>query len=374
VILHIDGRFYTQPTTGVQRYGQQLLAALDALVAQGGLPLPIESIVLHTPSRTGSTLPAFRAIGVRSYGMWRGHAWEQLELARHARRGVLFCPGNLAPVVSLAGPTPVVVTVHSLAFKQCPAAYSRRFRAWYNCIMPLIMRRAARIVTVSESERANILRTYPAASGRVVAIPNGSTPVDTARAFGPPPVNPPYLLYVGSWSPAKNLSGLLAAFAHLARERPDLRLVIVGGTSSTFSPFYSTADPAIRDRVVVLGQVNDDEVLSDAYHHASCLVFPSLYEASPLPPTEAMAHGCPVVASDIPALRERCGDAALYCDPGNPASIAGAIARILDDSTLACELRLAGERRAASFTWAACSESTLQVLREVALQHATETP
>jgi glycosyltransferase involved in cell wall biosynthesis len=371
-MLHIDGRFYAQPTTGVQRYGRELLAALDASVAASGPPLPFERIVLHTPSPAGSAVPSFRAIEARSYGVWRGHAWEQLELPRYTRGGVLFCPGNTAPIVSLVGSTPVVVTVHSLAFKRCPAAYSRRFRAWYNCITPLIMRRAAGIVTVSESERANILLSYPAVSGRVIAIQNGSAPMGTANGLGPPPAKRPYVLYVGSVSACKNLSGMLAAFARLAEQRPDLHLVVAAGTSAAFAPVRLGTDARARDRIVFLGHA-DDHVLAGAYHHASCLVFPSLYEASPLPPTEAMAHGCPVVAADIPALRERCGNAALYCDPRDPASIAGAVARILDDPALASGLRAAGGRRAASFTWQSCADSTLQVLREVAMRHAAKT-
>jgi glycosyltransferase involved in cell wall biosynthesis len=287
---------------------------------------------------------------------------------------MLFCPGNTAPIVSLLGRMPVVVTVHSLAFRQCPEAYSLRFRAWYNSLMPLIMRRAARIVTVAEAERGNILRTFPAAGDRVVAIQNGSTPVSAGRAFGPPPAHFPYILYVGSLSACKNFSGMMAAFAQVAGERPNLRLVVIGGTPSAFVPPRSTPGPATRDRVVFLGHVDDDEILAGAYHHASCLVFPSFYEASPLPPTEAMTHGCPVIAADIPSLRERCGDAALYCDPRDPGSIAGAIARILDDPALARDMRAAGARRAESFTWQGCAESTLEVLRDVAMCHAVKTP
>lgn len=370
--LHIDGRFYAQPTTGVQRYGRELLAALDASVAASGPPPPFERIALHTPSSARAAVPGFRAIEVRSYGKWSGHAWEQLELPRYAKGGVLFCPGNTAPIASLLGSTPVVVTVHSLAFKQCRAAYSRRFRAWYNCITPLIMRRAARIVTVSESERANILLSYPAVSGRVIAIQNGSAPMGTANDLGPSPAKRPYVLYVGSVSACKNLSGMLAAFARLAEQRPDLHLVVAAGTSAVFAPVRLVTDARVRDRIVFLGHAGD-HVLANAYRHASCLVLPSLYEASPLPPTEAMAHGCPVVAADIPALRERCGDAALYCDPREPASIAGAVTRILDDSALAGDLRAAGTRRAASFTWPACADRTLQVLRDVALRHTAKT-
>jgi glycosyltransferase involved in cell wall biosynthesis len=79
-----------------------------------------------------------------------------------------------------------------------------------------------------------------------------------------------------------------------------------------------------------------------------------------------MAHGCPVVAGDIPSLRERCGDAAVYCDPHDPAAIAAQVERVLDDRPLADELRRRGAARAATFTWTACAERTLTVLAEAA--------
>jgi glycosyltransferase involved in cell wall biosynthesis len=141
---------------------------------------------------------------------------------------------------------------------------------------------------------------------------------------------------------------------------------VAGGATGVFASGEFAVPETIRERVTWLGQVDDPARLAAAYRGARCLVFPSFYEASPLPPTEAMAHGCPVVAAEIPSLRERCGDAALYCDPHDRAAIARAVERVLDDAALAADLRRRGAARAATFTWAACAERTLAVLAEAA--------
>jgi glycosyltransferase involved in cell wall biosynthesis len=368
VILHVNGRFFGQPITGVQRYGREVLAAIDAHAADGRLPAPFTRVVAHLPAGTAAP-DALRAVEVRHHGPGRGHAWEQLVLPRAARDGLLFCPGNTAPIASLLRGR-VVVTIHDLSFRYFPEAYSFAFRAWYHVLTPLIMRHASRIITVSRSERDAIAPVYPAAAGKLVAIQNGGAPpaavLPPLPRLPPLPLLPPdpYLLYVGSLSRRKNVPGVLAAFDELAERRPTLRLAVVGGTSVVFSRAAPEPPERIRDRVVLLGQVDDFATLAAAYRGARCLVFPSFYEASPLPPVEAMAYGCPVVAADIPSLRERCGDAALYCDPQDPGALAGAVARVLDDPALADELRRRGAARAAALTWAACAERTLAVLAE----------
>jgi glycosyltransferase involved in cell wall biosynthesis len=200
----------------------------------------------------------------------------------------------------------------------------------------------------------------------LVAIQNGGGEPLAASASPLPALPPePYILYVGALSRRKNFPGVMQAFALLAGRRPRLRLVVAGGTGRVFAPARAGV-PEAGDRVTFLGQVDDPGTLAAAYRGAACLVFPSFYEASPLPPTEAMAHGCPVVAGDIPSLRERCGDAALYGDPRDPAAIAAQVERVLDDRTLADELRRRGAARAAAFTWSACAERTLAVLAEAA--------
>jgi glycosyltransferase involved in cell wall biosynthesis len=171
---------------------------------------------------------------------------------------------------------------------------------------------------------------------------------------------------VGSLARLKNLAGAIAAFETLAATHPTLRLVVLGARSPALAAPQIILPPAIADRIVFLGQVEDPAFLAATYRSARCLVFPSFYEASPLPPLEAMAEGCPVVASDLPALRERCGEAALYCDPHDAASIARSVTRVLDAPGLAESLRRRGTAQAGAFSWPACADATLAVLAEAA--------
>ncbi|HET7039238.1 MAG TPA: glycosyltransferase family 1 protein [Gemmatimonadales bacterium] len=366
MILHVNGRFYGQRVTGVQRYARELVAAMDALAADGKLPPPLDGVVAHLPG-AASAPAGLRAVEIRRHRPGNGHAWEQLVLPRATGGGLLFCPGNTAPLASLARGR-VVVTVHDLSYRYFPEAYSLPFRAWYHLLIPVIMRRAVRVITVSQSERAAITAAYPMVAPRLVAIQNGAAA--TLAALTPPPPLPPlpeqYVLYVGSLSRRKNFPGVLRAFERLAGRAPGLRLVVAGGTSGVFASAGTDVAAGARERVTFLGQVDDPRVLAAAYRGAQCLVFPSFYEASPLPPTEAMALGCPLVAADIPSLRERCGDAALYCDPHDADSIAHAVRRVLDDPALAADLRRKGAARAAALTWAGCAARTLAVLAEAA--------
>jgi glycosyltransferase involved in cell wall biosynthesis len=123
---------------------------------------------------------------------------------------------------------------------------------------------------------------------------------------------------------------------------------------------YSIA-PGIKQLVNFDGQVSVDRLVQ-LYRDASCLVVPSYYEASPLPPLEAMALGCPVIVSRIPALMERCGDAALYFDPRSAADIARQISQVMDNSDLRDALRQNGFERAAAFTWDRSAAATLAVI------------
>jgi glycosyltransferase involved in cell wall biosynthesis len=122
------------------------------------------------------------------------------------------------------------------------------------------------------------------------------------------------------------------------------------------------------DSLEFLGQVDDPARLVEIYRSAFCLVYPSFYESSGLPPVEAMACRCPVIASDIPVLVERCGEAALYCDPKEPADIARKIEALLDDPTLRASLIEKGVARAGEFTWRNCALQTLAVMKNALQQ------
>lgn len=367
--IYINARFLTQPVTGVQRYGIELAQALDALIAESDDAVRNFAFELVAPKRGLLHRLNLKNIPLRCTGKFAGHCWEQMELPGFVRDGLLFCPGNTAPVKSLHSQN-VVVCVHSLAFRYLPEAYSRLFRTVYNQLMPKIFRHARTVITVSESEKKYICEHFPEAKSPVVAVQNGgiSAAFRESLALSQSQKNEaesPYLLFVGSFSRVKNLENVLAAMQLLQRDFPKLRLRIVGAKARSFNALSTEIDDRLRQKIVFEGQINDTAAMIKLYQNAAALVFPSFYEASPLPPIEAMSCGCPVVASDIPSMRERCGSAAQFCRPESPESIATAIAAILSDAQFADNLRQNGLARATEFSWERCARETLAVFQNV---------
>ncbi len=186
-------------------------------------------------------------------------------------------------------------------------------------------------------------------SARIRVIPYG---VDHERFRPSARTRQEFILYPANRWPHKNHARLFEAFALLRLERPELRLVLTG------SGHDSGAPPGVEVR----GHVSDDE-LTELYATASALVFPSLYEGFGLPPLEAMASGCPVVAAHAGSLPEVCGDAARYFDPTSPAEIAQAVLDVLASPD---EWSARGVRRAAEFTWDRAARAHEAVYRELA--------
>lgn len=355
--IAINGRFLSQPVTGVQRYAREMLHALDD-IARSRTDLDIR---LLTP-RLDAPAPHLSAIRHEVVGRLRGHAWEQWDLPRHSRGDLLFCPGNTAPLLALLGRGQVAVTVHDLSYLYFPQAYSRSFRVLYQLIVPQVLRHADLVFTVSEAEKRAILEHYPEARDRLEAIQNGGLPAGTEFETHVAAAEP-YVLYVGSLSKRKNLDSMLKVAVRLAEQR-GLRFVFIGGITSTFKDSVLDIPPAVRDKLSFLGQVDDWQRLREHYRSATCFFFPSLYESSGLPPIEAMGCGCPVVAASIPALRERCGPAALYCDPTSVEDMTRTLERLLDDTQLQATLRAAGYKRAQEASWENCASAVLRLMVE----------
>jgi glycosyltransferase involved in cell wall biosynthesis len=353
----INGRFLTQSITGVQRYARELVQALDGMLPA----VPGVEITVMCPHLAAAP-PAWRNIELRQVGRLQGHAWEQLELPWCARGATLFCPGNTAPALSLLGDQKVVVTVHDLSYRYFPDAYRLPFRLWYGFIVPLALRRARTVITVSESERRAIIANYPAAATRLHAVANGGTPsVFSAKGTQETARDHSTVLYVGSLSKRKNFPRLLEAACRLARHR-GFHFIFVGDAAKSFVVAPTSIPADVASKITFVGAVDDAAVLLAYYRKATCLLFPSLYEASPFPPIEAMTCECPVIASDIPALRERCGDAAVYCDPYDVESIVAATERVIDDAALRASLQALGRQRAATITWERCARETLKLI------------
>jgi glycosyltransferase involved in cell wall biosynthesis len=357
----INGRFLTQPTTGVQRVARELTKAIDRLIGERNYPVSFRLICERHADL--STLPLAN-IEVEYLDGPHGASWEQFALPRALGDAELICLGNTAPLWSLATNRAVTVMIHDLSYQLYPNAYSRAYRLAHRMILPLILSRARCILTVSETERAQLVKSSPKIASRIVMAQNGgwSDALTVRNAPDlPPPFGQGYLLYVGSLSQRKNVSGLLKAATRLARER-GLRFLFVGSSGPVLTEPDMDVPLDVAPLIQFAGQVEDLDLLAQIYRNARCLVFPSFYEASPLPPLEAMQFGCPVVGSDIPSMRERCGDAIEYCDPTDVDDIVRAVLQVVDHPELTASLREKGFARAVKFSWHAQAQRVLAAL------------
>jgi glycosyltransferase involved in cell wall biosynthesis len=296
---------------------------------------------------------------------------------RHFSADLFHIPLN---VVSIAMPSPYVVTVHdmsSLLFDQ-QRTLRKNFRR-YQFRRGLL--RAERVIAVSHATREDIEELFRVPSERISVVYNAPdpaflqdspTPEEVQRVLERYQVDYPFLLYAGTIRPQKNIPRLIEAFAVVRgrlEDHPvyrDLRLIIIGDEISRY-PAVRRAVIQTRVEAVVrfLGFV-PLETLKVFYKTASAFVFPSLYEGFGLPPLEAMACGTPVVTSNVSSLPEVAGDAAVLVNPENVFDIAAGIREVLTNASLRAELIERGRRRARQFSWERTACQVLEIYREVA--------
>jgi glycosyltransferase involved in cell wall biosynthesis len=266
---------------------------------------------------------------------------------------------------------PLVLTVHDISYVAHPEWFSPRDLRVLSRTVPWSMRKAERVITVSDLCRAEIIEHYRLPREKVVCIPNAAGPAaqpisevearDAISSLGLDSKRN-YVLAVGNLQPRKNLVRLFSAFRSLVASGLDVDLVIVGPEHYRAQDVLDAAREA-RNRIRFTGYLSDRQ-LAACYSLAAAFVFPSLYEGFGIPALEAMAHGVPVVCSQGGALPEVCGDAALYFDPLDVAAMADAIHRVLTDTQLREDLIRAGHAREREFSWRGSAEKTLAVYEE----------
>ena len=276
--------------------------------------------------------------------------------------------GGSADVVWLPAPAPVavsrevpyVVTVHDLSSELRPGDFSPYARLWNRAARPgRLARGAARLVCDSEETRAAALERWGLSPDRVTVVRPGywrpEPPEDGVLTRLNLPAS--YLLYVGALEPRKGLDVLARAFA-AARERGLGPGLVLAGEGPL-------ADELRAPGVVLCGRVSDPE-LAALYAGARATVLPSRLEGFGFTPLESLAAGTPVVVSDLPALRETLGDAALMTPPGDALALADALLRIDRDAELRTRQLEASGPRLARLSWDRAADDLRAVLAEAA--------
>jgi glycosyltransferase involved in cell wall biosynthesis len=351
--------------TGNESYATNLLNALAT-----GWPEDTYRVMTTDVARLTSaiTLPP-NALPMR---VWP--AWSPLRItlgvpvaARRNRVDVVHMTTYVTPPVST---TPTVVTVHDLSYLVYPEAFSRSVRTMLTTLVPRSARRADRVIAVSEHTKQDLVRFYGLDPDRIAVTPLAPAPAfavlpDAAGMPLPPGVKEPFVLAVGNLEPRKNLGRLLEAFAAVVHDGGfEGQLVLVGKGAGGAEILSRARAQGLESRVVLTGFVTEGELVL-LYNRAKLFVYPSLYEGFGLPPIEAMACGCPVVASNASVLPETLGDAALLVDPLSVGDLTRAMAAVLEGDALAGQLVKKGIDRSRSLSWHETARRTRAVYQDV---------
>jgi glycosyltransferase involved in cell wall biosynthesis len=292
-------------------------------------------------------------------------------LASRERPDLLHSLDHVAPAW---GPWRSVVTLHDLAFVLYPETHTPESRAYYAAAGESA-RHAARVIAVSRRTASDAVRLLGVDPARLRVIHNAADPrfgprpgaelaeLAARRGFDP---HQPYVLFVGTLEPRKNVPLLFEAMAEVRRYL-DVDLLLVGGRGWLDAPIRAAqARSGLGGAARFLGWL-DQADLAVLYSHARVFVLPSLYEGFGLPVLEAMACGAPVVCSNAGPLPEVAGEAAILLPPDEPRAWAEAIRRVVTDEQLAARLRARGEHRAREFSWDQSARATREVYREALL-------
>ncbi len=347
----LNGKYLaSKQRSGVFRVADQLVRHIDPHLSNTGAPTDWQLVC----PPDAQDIPPLHAINTRIAGPLTWQVWEQIQLPIAARGKLLVSLANLAPIAHPGS----ITMVHDAQVFISPQSYSKAFAAWYRFVLPRIGATAKTILTVSEYSRCQLAEHRVAAYDRIEVLHNGADHVlaveaqpAIVQALNLTPHT--YVVAFSSTQAHKNLSVLFEAF-----RRPELSgivLVLVGGTGAAD---YGAANMVPPDRAVYAGKIDDGQ-MRGLLEAAAGLAFPSTTEGFGLPPLEAMALGCPVVAAPCGALPEVCGNAAIYAGADAPDEWATALRGLVDSACIRDQYKALGVVNASRYRW---SDSAHQLI------------
>lgn len=374
--IAMDGNWLLGDRTGgIETYVRELVARLPALSPEHDWSLRF----VYMKSRHRETIERVADAGWRSAtlrlpsSVLDNIAWNTgIGFGRlFGLADVVFLPYSDVPPGT--GGRKIVATLHDLIPVTHPEfstpALSRRFERRVR----RSLERCDTIIAVSEHTRSQAIEHFDIEASRIVCVPNGiSTSFfdngdanSTPRGSDDQDLPDRFLLHVGTIEPRKNLARLVRAFDAIALRDPNLHLILVGRPAWGMAELAEAiASARHKNRIVVTGPV-PGHTLPSLYRKATAFVFPSLAEGFGIPPLEAMACGCPVVAADATSIPEIVGGAGELFDPTDESAIAEAIERVTRDESRRADMAQRGRTRAAEFSWTCTARATMRILETV---------
>lgn len=351
--------------TGVEWYSYHLINELKKIPLSAG-----DNFVLYSPTQLSDEL------GILPKG-WKSevlswplrYLWTQIRLSAKTffrPPDVLFVPAHALPIFSR---TKSIITLHDLGFEKFPELYNFWQRAYLRFVYRFAARRAEVIIAPSEFTKKELIDCYKIKPDSIKVVYLGydknifhplSDREATEKFLIQHQISGPYLLYVGRLEKKKNIKNLIEAFLKASTENKNLKLVLVGTPSYGYDEFSELIQNN-QNKIIHLLHLTPKEI-SYLYSEALSFVFPSYYEGFGLPILEAMACGCPVLASTVSSIFEVAGDAALYFNPDNKTEMTMAVKKIVDDTRFRQELIGRGWVRVKNFSWQKCAQETYQIL------------
>jgi glycosyltransferase involved in cell wall biosynthesis len=341
-IVYINGKFLSQPVTGVQRFALEILKVLNELGIDFIVLMPVGALI---PDWLEA--PKFEFIS-----KFQGVFWEQISLPVFLKKKtgnkVLLNLCNTAPLFYSNN----IITVHDVAFHRNPAWFSKSFAFFYNQLIPRIIKNAVHVFTVSEFVKLELVELYKVKSSSVSVIYNAASNEFIDKQY----INrESFCLVVGSIEPRKNLELVFQYFA----DRPNERLVVVGKKAKIFNAL--DFNESQLENVLFTGFIPDEELV-DLYNRSKLFIFPSIYEGFGIPPIEAQICGCPVIASNQSAMPEVLLDSAVYFDPFNKNDFFAKMDEIMIDEDMLNTLVAKGKENSSRFSWV---DSGKKILRKM---------
>ncbi|NMM61586.1 glycosyltransferase family 4 protein [Clostridium sp. P21] len=267
-----------------------------------------------------------------------------------------------------------VVTIHDLIPYILPETVGKGYLIKFLKEMPKIMETCDGIITVSECSKRDILKFFPMDESKVFVTPLAADkkykPLDKSKCqkfiSKTYNINKPFILYIGGFSPRKNVKSLLVAFSKIYNKLPQkYDLVIIGANRDDSRLLKDLShDLNIRSNVKFTGFVEEDD-LPIFYNACSVFVYPSIYEGFGLPPLEAMSCGTAVITSNISSIPEVVSDAGILIDPFDVESLSNSLERLLNSERLIKKLNTKSLKQAAKFSWEKTSEKTLEAYEKI---------